>query len=358
MTLRTRDQAELVDAQVSFHLNAGVDFVIATDHRSQDGTVEILESWARTGYLHLIRETGDRVRGSEWRTRMAQLAASEYGADWVFGADGDEFWWPRTGTLKDVLAAVPDRFGVVWCVSRQFAPRPDDGRFFAERMIVRVSSVAPINDPTSFFRPHAKLAHRADPGIVIDRGSHSVAGTSLRPLYAWHPIEVFHFPVRSQDQYESKSIQWRLGAGQKALAQYVKASDAHQEGRIADTYGTLLVDDDTLARGLAEGSLAVDTRLRDALRALSVEGGRFLPPSPEGPRVSSPAPHFPEKAALELEALAWREANVVRLHRRLDELRGRLGRLEARTSAHPARRAPDAPERHRWRRDREEAPRA
>ncbi len=33
MTLLVRDEADIVDAQIAFHLNAGVDFVIATDNR-------------------------------------------------------------------------------------------------------------------------------------------------------------------------------------------------------------------------------------------------------------------------------------------------------------------------------------
>jgi len=31
-TLVVRDEIDIVDAQISYHLNAGVDFVIATDH--------------------------------------------------------------------------------------------------------------------------------------------------------------------------------------------------------------------------------------------------------------------------------------------------------------------------------------
>ena len=49
------------DAQIAYHLNAGVDFVIATDHESQDGTTEVLHSYERAGYLRLIREHGERI---------------------------------------------------------------------------------------------------------------------------------------------------------------------------------------------------------------------------------------------------------------------------------------------------------
>ena len=60
MTLRARDEADILDAQIAFHLNAGVDFVVATYHTSQDGTLEILESYERAGKLHLVREEAPR----------------------------------------------------------------------------------------------------------------------------------------------------------------------------------------------------------------------------------------------------------------------------------------------------------
>ena len=51
MTLLVRNEADIVDAQIAFHLHAGVDFVIATDNRSEDGTTEILERYERAGVL-------------------------------------------------------------------------------------------------------------------------------------------------------------------------------------------------------------------------------------------------------------------------------------------------------------------
>src|SRR5919108_6592580 len=142
MTLLARDEADIVDAQVKFHLNAGVDFVIAMDNRSRDGTTEILESYARNGQLHLIRQEGEYLRQAEWITELGRLAATEFAADWVIHSDADEFWWPRGDSLKDVLASIPERYGIVRALLRHFVPRPEDGSSFVERMVVRVSAPA------------------------------------------------------------------------------------------------------------------------------------------------------------------------------------------------------------------------
>jgi len=81
-TLVVRDEADIVGEQIAYHLNAGVDFVIATDHESEDGTTQILERYVREGRLRLIRVQGE-MRDGPWRTHMARLAAIEHGADWV-----------------------------------------------------------------------------------------------------------------------------------------------------------------------------------------------------------------------------------------------------------------------------------
>jgi hypothetical protein len=307
MTLVVRDEVDIVESQLAYHLNAGVDFVLATDHGSSDGTSEILRGFERDGCLRLFRVAGV-VRESDWRTRMARLAATEHGADWIVNTDADEFWIPRDGTLKETLAAIPERIGVVWALTCHFVPRPDDGASFAERMTARFAPHAPLNDPTSPYRPHAKAAHRADPDIIVWFGSHRVS-SKLEPLPGWHPADVFHFPFRSLEQYERKNV--RRARGDKPLGQYVKGLQARERGRVEDFYRLLVVDDEALARGLAVGSLVEDTRLRDALRGSAAQG-----------------PVEPARFAHDDAAL--RDADLVRVVRRLDELNVRLGAVEQR----------------------------
>ena len=337
LTLLARDNADVVDAHLSFHLHAGVDFVVATDNGSVDGTREILERYERAGVLHLIDEPGRDIRQGEWVTRMARLAAREHGADWVINSDADEFWWPRGTDLKEVLEAVPSRYGVVQGIWRQFVPRPDDGEFFAERMIVRLAPHAPFNDPASPYRPAAKIAHRALPDLTVGSGNHHLEGGDLQPLRGWYPLEVLHFPLRSLAQCEQKYVTafeaWsrnQRGASGANAAYHAKAYEAYRDGRMAEYYASLSVDDRELERGLAEGSLAIDTRLRDALRQLmTADGDRPTFRLPRtGPPLVLPPPTVVDDAAYAVDAAALGEADNVRLHRRLDELELRQRALD------------------------------
>jgi hypothetical protein len=327
-----RDEADVVDAQVAFHLNAGVDFVIATDHRSRDGTTEILESYARDGHLQLLREEGEEMREGEWATRMSRIAAQEHDADWVISSDADEFWWPRGGSLKEVLASIPERYGVVRALLRQFVPRPDDGAFFADRLVARMSSSAPINDPTSLFRPNLKAIHRGDPSVKLSAGAHTLLESQHVPLRGWYPVELLHFPIRSYEQCDRKYANLRDALGESRNSYYEDVYRARHDGRFAQFYESLTIDDVALERGLGDGSLVLDTRLRDALQVLRSTGGsrEFGLPNPGESLLTFPRPTVVDDAAYAVDVAALGEADVVRIQRRLDALEPRLLALERR----------------------------
>jgi hypothetical protein len=321
MTLLARDEADIVDAQLKFHLNAGVDFVVAMDNLSQDGTTEILESYARNGQLRLIKQPSEFLRQADWITELGRLAATEFGADWVIHSDADEFWWPRGESLKDVLASIPARYGVVRALLRHFVPRPDDGQVFAERMTVRMSASAPINDPRSLYRPNLKIIHRADPNVNVSIGAQRLIDSPLVPLRGWYPVEFFHFPVRSVEQCERKYSYQQVAPGQTPSPYYDRVRELIAAGRLQELYDSLVVDDSALERGLQDGTLVVDTRLRDALRTLAAGG-----------ELAFPRPTVVDEAAYAVDVAALGEADVVRLQRRLDTLEQRLVTVERRPS--------------------------
>jgi tetrahydromethanopterin S-methyltransferase subunit G len=333
MTLLARDEIDIVDSWLAFHLNAGADLVIATDNRSQDGTTEVLEEYARSGHVHLIREPGEDLRQNEWVTRMARLAATQFGADWVINSDADEFWWPRGASLSEVLEAVPPRYGTVGAFLRVFCPRPGD-EHFAERMTARFSALAPINDPASLYKPIRKIVHRGHPEIQVTRGNHALVDSPFAPLRGWFPVECFHFPLRSEAQTAHKAaLQGEAFAKHIArppTAYHADMYAALRSGRIGEYYDALVVSDAEVERGLAEGRLVVDTRLRDALRGLrDPASGGYLPPATAAD-LRFPLPTLVEDAEYAVEAAVLGEADVIRLQRRLDELERRLQTVEQR----------------------------
>jgi Glycosyl transferase family 2 len=321
MTLLVRDEADVLESWLEYHRAAGVDFVIATDHRSEDGTSEILEHYARAGYVHLLREDGDGIRQNEWVTTMARLAATEFGADWVINSDADEFWWPRAGSLKDVLATVPERYGVVRGAWRHFLPRPEELGPLFERMTVRLCMPAHPGEKRTIFHAHQKVAHRARPDVRIETGNHNAEGTGLEPLRGWYPLEVLHFSFRSLSQFERKTTQayhaWGKNRVHGRSAYHVLAYEAWEAGRLDEYFGASVVDDDELRTGLAEGRLAVDTRLRDAVRALRAR---------EPIMFGHPTPADDAKYAAEIASLIDIDG-IVRAQQRVNALEKRLAGL-------------------------------
>ena len=221
--------------------------------------------------------------------------------------------------MKEVLESGPARYGIVRALLRQFVPRPDDGSFFADRMVARVVTTAPIHDPTSLFRPNLKSIHRADPEVTLTAGAHTLVDSSFTPLRGWYPIELLHYPIRTLEQSERKYSNMSSALGESRNSYYEQVRRAFREGRFAEFHESLTVDDEALERGLRDGSLVIDRRLQEALRTLRGNGG-----------LTFPRPSVVDEAAYAVDVAALGEAEVVRVQRRLDTLESRLAELEGR----------------------------
>jgi hypothetical protein len=239
LTTQIGNGGELLDAQLDFHLAAGVDVVVV----ESDGAVRLPQRFARPGTVEL-------VGGS------AREAAEELGADWVIESRPAEFWWPRGGTLKQLLEPVSPTYGSVQALPRRFVPVSAAGPL-ADRMIYRLAQQS----------AERRFVRRAGPGWE-----------ELSPIRGWYPIEVLRLSGEDLGDY----------------------------------------DEEALRLGVDQGSLTVDTRLRDALRTIAE--GR----SPRFERLG-----VDEEARFAADLAALRDAELADTRERLNELELRLAAVEA-----------------------------
>ncbi len=228
----------------------------------------------------------------------------EHKADWVILGDADEFWWPRGGSLKDD-AQVPrgtERRGL----QHNFVPVAKVGSF-AERMTFasrrrRRSTIRPALSPGVQDRRTRRATCSSGQG-----GAHQVFDAPGAPLTAWHPVEILHLPLRSREQgarkYEKTWSGWQVNL-RGDLAR------AHGGGRPGRHVGAARPGSETVRRGLDDGMLAMDARLRDALRDVA----------PIEPTSSDAFEH--------VAACVFREAESVRGQRWLDDLTQRVDAVD------------------------------
>jgi hypothetical protein len=269
MTLLVRDEEDIVDANIEFHLANGVDFIIATDNLSVDRTPEILRHYERSGKLLYLRQDEDDYSQFRWVTQMARRAATEFGADWVINNDADEFWWTDHGTLKDTLAAVALEYDAVVVQRTNFVPRPvREEIFFADAMTIRETvSLNALGHPLP-----PKVCHRGFADVEIEQGNHSVArgGFGLRRTAA--PIEIFHFPLRTFYQFENKISKGGAAVRRNILPELVptwlRLLQVYESGGLAEFYDGMIPSEETVAIGLSDGRYIRDERLRNRLAQL------------------------------------------------------------------------------------------
>ena len=231
--------AEALEAHVDFHLGAGVDAIFIGASRA-----DVPERLARRAGVQVV-ERADEL-----------LPAAEGAADWVIEGEVSEFWWPRGGTLKELLEFVAPSFGGVQALPREFVPVGQTTEPFSERMIHRLAHAS----------PQRRYVRRTGGEGDVIRG--------------WFPIEVLRFPVNDGP---------------------------------AGPY-----DESALRRGVEQGVLSVDTRVRDALRVLA-----------RGHAVEFERTDLVEEARFAADLAALGDADIVRARDHLEELEARLVSLES-----------------------------
>ncbi|MEA2683052.1 MAG: hypothetical protein QOK05_1380 [Chloroflexota bacterium] len=267
MTLLVRNEEDIIEDNLRFHLDRGVDFFIVTDNASTDGTSKILSRWVEAGLAEVIVEHEDNYAQDVWVTRMARRAAQGLGADWVINSDADEFWWPLKGSIKDAFAAIPARFTSVQVPRVNYRPSSAAGPWH-QRMIVRdVNSVNATGRPLP-----AKVCHRGAATVDVAPGNHAVGGLDGLPWEGASPMIILHFPLRDFERFEQKITQGTEAVERNPAftAEFFDAwrhlYELARSGKLRDYWDSQLLDDAAASDGVRAGRLVVDTRVATALR--------------------------------------------------------------------------------------------
>ena len=265
--LRAGEDRELIDANVAFHLRAGADgIVLWAPEEGSRTTIDEIAVDAR------VRRA---PRGAN-EPELASWAVEELGADWLIRTGSNELWWPRGGSIPNVLGAVPPGVNAAQAITRTLLVS-DAGISFAEACTLRLSPRSAAIDQR--WRPSRRFAVRSH--------ARDLDPQDLDPLWGYYPFELLVLATGDE-----------AGGGNGAEL----AHDLHV--------------------------FVSDTRVRDVLRALRTGTGDGSAFAREGPALALPRLTPAEEAVFALEAAVVDDAELARAREQLDALSSRLAELE------------------------------
>jgi hypothetical protein len=217
MTLLVRDEADIVRQNIEFHLAQGVDYVVAIDNGSVDGTRDILSEFERLGVAAVVDEPGRDYAQAKWVTRAALMARDEFAADWILNNDADEFWWCPDGQLKSRLASAGAQMLICERRNMIYAYDEEENAPWLDRLVYRVELPVPqsrISDiytddlpaPYYYLALPPKVLVRAAGLRLVEQGNHT-AEYDVDAEECGSDIRIYHYPVRSLEQFRKKVLQ-------------------------------------------------------------------------------------------------------------------------------------------------------
>ena len=260
MTLLVRDEDDIIDENIRFHLAMGVEQFIVTDHLSRDSTPDILREHEKNGYLEIIEEKSDTYNQGQWVTSMARRAFTHYNAEWVIDNDADEFWMPLGGKLTEYLGSLPNEIYNLHVNRLDYVFREHGDIPFYEALIFR-----------EWMCKWTKCCHKGAADTIVDVGNHYATSSSFpngKEAPSMNSMAVLHFPIRSYDRYlrkmelGSRAMLNTSGMPSEFGFHWKKAAEHIQKGTFDDffsdkTYSAQRINDD-----IKSGALVIDDRLQ------------------------------------------------------------------------------------------------
>jgi hypothetical protein len=195
MLILVRDEIDIIEQNIDFHLGMGIEHFVVTDNGSVDGTRDILDDFKRRlGKSMVIIDDAEPAHHQSVRVdRMIQVAKKEFRPRWIISSDADEFWYPASGRYD---SEIDGRKNVLNCYWHNFLPRPN----------MPWQEFTDVGEMPGYHGRTSKTFCLARGLVGMYKGNHE-SRSIPRVISRSDNIRVYHYPVRSYEQFERKVVQ-------------------------------------------------------------------------------------------------------------------------------------------------------
>ena len=210
------DQADILEDFLDWHLDLGIDLILALDGGSTDGTRDVLERYTKTKRVMWFALPERDMTKYSISNELAAMARDRYEADWIIYCDADEFVCTHGKSLRTVLAD-SEREGVTLLDLPRLTmtgPLVPPGRRATEVLTLRIDRTvvataeqgisSDFQVPFVFLAVGGHVAVRAGAIGSFGTGMHSASVTwgasGASDLY------ILHYPIRGYEDFRQKVL--------------------------------------------------------------------------------------------------------------------------------------------------------
>ncbi len=214
MTLLVKDEVDIIEKNILYHLSQGVDKIIVMDNGSTDGTVAILEKYKKLGKVDYFVNRENGFLQDVWVTRLIKIAIDKYKADFVINSDADEFWVPKYFNLKTMILIESDYDVISVPVRNYLPPRNlniknfnfENYPYYVKKTFGVPPKVIDRNIDDLWLYTYSNKLITSRKVTKIGFGNDTVKSAKKLKKILTTTIDIYHFPIRNYSHFEHKVI--------------------------------------------------------------------------------------------------------------------------------------------------------